>query len=548
MSKKFNMSRRGFITGGILTGAALGAGTLAGCAPAADQTEAAANATMAQTGDTVDWLGNAPEISDDEISENVTADVVVVGGGFSGQIAANSALDHGASSVIVLEKGETYRVGGAIMGTLNSRLHKALGNEYDPLLMYNEYMKCYAMLPDARMVMMWAYKSGEATDWLLDKCDAAGVDYTIYTSYPENFEFEKEIAATYKTGIAIDTTKHDNMETALRVLNDSLLSQGVDFRYTTTGEKLVQDDSGRVTGVIAKKADGTYVQCNANKGVILCTGDYSGDPNMCDAFLEVEVAELAKTNSFYSAGSSDVRNTGDGQKMACWAGAQMEAGHHASMAWARSGAFSNMPFLQVNNRGERFMNEALTIMFWPRNIYRQPDHASYQIVDANFEAHAAKMSPATPDGLMTTLPEAKVESCKKDEDWVSAGSIEELAEKLSMDPEILSATVERYNSMADGFDEDFGKLGKYIVPLDTPPFKAVEVGCGFAVALGGVYVNERLQIEDETGRGIPGLYAAGNMVGRRYGTYYEDVITGTSNAHALTHGYFAGKFINEDNR
>lgn len=311
--------------------------------------------------------------------------------------------------------------------------------------------------------------------------------------------------------------------------------------------KLVQDTSGRVTGVIAKTADGTYELYNATRGVMLCTGDYGGNKTMCDTFLIPEVANLAETFNFYNGNAENAVNTGDGQKMACWAGAKMEDGPHPSMAWARSDAFSNMPFLQVNTCGERFMNEAMTIMFWPRNIYRQPDHTAYQIVDANFVDHAAQMSPATPDGLMTTLPDSKVKICQDSKGWFVGDTIEELAKNMGVPEDNLKATIERYNSMAGGTDEDYGKLGKYIIPLDTPPFKAHEVTCGFAVSLGGVYVNKRLQVKDADGNGIPGLYAAGNTVGRRFGLYYEDAITGTTNAHALTHGYYGAQYLLEDN-
>ncbi|MBO4365659.1 MAG: FAD-dependent oxidoreductase [Eggerthellaceae bacterium] len=538
------LTRRSFLKGAaVLGGAGMVAG-LAGCSPADSEAPDAGAAEAA------DWLGQPEEVDIDGIATVEEAEVVVVGAGFAGQCAAASAIDHGAKSVILLEKCPTYRVGGALTGTVNSRLHKELGAEYDPAFMYQEFMKGYNFAVDSHMVMDWAYKSGEIQDWLFDKCDAAGVDYTIYTKYPDDFDFSKEIAATYRIGVAIDTTVHDDMSAALKVLDDFILANGGVVKYSTPGNQLIKDETGRVTGVVAKNEEtGEFELYNATKGVILCTGDYGANLDMCNAFLEPESAEMAAAGTCYamkSDPSTAGANTGDGHKMACWAGAQMEPGVHATMAWNTTGFF-NMPFLHVNKQGERFMNEALTAAFWPRQIYRQPGKVSYQITDANFAEHVAKMQPATPDGLMTEISEKSTEAWEQDNGWVSADSLEELAEKLGIPADKFVKTIERYNSLEGGIDYDEGKLGKYIIALDTPPFKAAEIHYTMAVTLGGVLVNDHLQVRDAEGAGIPGLYAAGNTVGRRYSRYYEDILTGNSNAFALVHGYLSGQYCMEDN-
>lgn len=94
--------------------------------------------------------------------------------------------------------------------------------------------------------------------------------------------------------------------------------------FEREGIKLIQDESGKVTGVYAKGADDTYYRYNCNKGVILCAGDFIGNPEMCWALLNegMEWAERsgATADSWASAGT---RN-GQGHKMACWAGGMIE--------------------------------------------------------------------------------------------------------------------------------------------------------------------------------------------------------------------------------
>ena len=105
--------RRDFLKGVLATGAVAAGATLAGCAPQSDKGAAAEAGTLSETGAGApkgymcqqDWLGEAPQIADDEIAETVDVDVVVCGGGNAGIQAALAAAEEGAS-VVVLEKGQ----------------------------------------------------------------------------------------------------------------------------------------------------------------------------------------------------------------------------------------------------------------------------------------------------------------------------------------------------------------------------------------------------------------------------------------------------------
>ena len=116
---------------------------------------------------------------------------------------------------------------------------------------------------------------------------------------------------TFPTGHTSDAGKAIDIA---QIIADKAMELGAEFRFNTPGVQLVQDESGRVTGIIGESKDG-YVQFNAAKGVILATGDYASDYDMCADLCPWVVG----THNYYNPNY----NTGDGHKMGVWVGAKM---------------------------------------------------------------------------------------------------------------------------------------------------------------------------------------------------------------------------------
>ena len=107
-----------------------------------------------------------------------------------------------------------------------------------------------------------------------------------------------------------------------------------------------------------------------------------------------------------------------------------------------------------------------------------------------------------------------------------ADSIEELAEKCGMDLAVLCGTVARYNELVKkGVDEDFYKESSRLAPIDTPPFYAARVGGMLLATLNGLSVNANLEVVNEAGDAIGGLYANGNDYGGTYAHVYPSRFT-----------------------
>jgi fumarate reductase flavoprotein subunit len=126
----------------------------------------------------------------------------------------------------------------------------------------------------------------------------------------------------------------------------------------------------------------------------------------------------------------------------------------------------------------------------------------------------------------------------------SADTLEELAAKMEVPKDNFLATVRRYNELAKkGVDEDYGKRSACLTTIEKPKFYASPLGTALLVTLGGLKINENLQVLDEEQNVIPGLYAAGNASGCYYSNDYSVNLPGNSHGRAFTFGYLAGKSI-----
>jgi len=132
-----------------------------------------------------------------------------------------------------------------------------------------------------------------------------------------------------------------------------------------------------------------------------------------------------------------------------------------------------------------------------------------------------------------------------------ADTLEELAPKLEgVDPEGFLRTVRAYNAactsdvpfnpnILDGRSTRGLPIEKtnWAVALDTPPYHAYHVTTGVTFTFGGVKISRQGEVEDLYGRTIPGLYAAGEMVG---GLFFHNYASGTGLMSGATFGRLAG--------
>ncbi len=477
-------------------------------------------------------------IPESSIKETKTYDVVVVGAGASGVPAALSAAENGAK-VAVLQKENI------IVSQGNSGAGIDLANS-DPAgveALVARLMKDNAHRCNPKLLRQWAYNSGKAVTWVIDRAkqaDARVIDQgnlqqaaiVSINGYKLNYHTSFFGPKPYTNG------------EGMRALGKTAEKAGVQFFFNTPGIQLVQDPSGRVTGVIGKGPDGSYIRFAAQKGVILATGDYQNNKAMCDYFIP-------DTKYF---GRKQVNKTGDGHIMGYWAGGVIEPIGHTKMLHDFDGgpaSMCDMPFLAVDQKGKRFVNEMVEMSELNNYLRQQESAGQYsQIFDANYMQQAANWPGrlVPPEELREYMPEEPSPHRGVFETFIDthkANTLEELAAKIKVDPATFVETVKRYNAVvASRQDTDFGKPPNLLHPIDTPPFYGIHRTIRISAICSGLLVNENHQCLDASANPIKGLYAIGNLGGGFYGgPDYSLTVYGLSLGRCYTFGYLTGKHV-----
>ena len=485
-----------------------------------------------------------PPIPESEIAETFTTDVVVVGAGCSGKAAALSAAEAGAK-VIQIDKHVTYRWGGGMIGAVDSRLQKKHGVVLDRDEICLALMRYCSNRPDQKMIRVWTDNSGAVMDWLMDMTDPEGIITTLY-QWPRPAGFDP--ATEYYPDFPVAHIQSDgitpglNHKLALDIAEKRARSLGVDIRYETPAVRLIRQQNGRVTGVIARDKAGRYVQFNARKAVIVSTGDYGNNPAMMEKYCPI-AADVAKTKNIYMTRNEDLEkapkplNVGDGHLMAIWAGAVMEPAPHAPMSHATVGPSGANAFLRVTTRGERYENEDVPAQSSANSLIKQPGKKVWQVFDSKWETELPIMGV----GLGNFIEANDMVRQQVDELTVKADTLEELAKKMDVPVDTFKATVDRMNELARlGKDLDYAKRADRLTTIDTPPFYAGIIEQHILVVLGGLNTNTKFQPTDEDGKVIPGLYVTGNVIGNRFSVDYPTMCAGMSHGYAWTSGRLAG--------
>jgi len=487
---------------------------------------------------TLSFLPRPKPIAEADIKTTLTFDVVVVGAGASGVPAALSARESGAKVAVVQKAPFALSQGNTGSGIDLANSDKAGIEALVARVCQDNAHRC-----NADLVRQWAYNSGEAVRWVIDRAKQGGSpvidqgnvqhgDLLNVNGYKLNWVTSFFGPKPYTTG---DGMRH---------LAVTAEKAGVQFFYNMPAEQLVQSETGEVQGVIAKGRDGKYTKFLAKKGVILATGDYQNNRAMSDYFVP-DVKYF---------GRKQMGKTGDGFVMAYWAGGVIEPIGHTKMLHdfdAGPAPMCDMPFLAVNRDGHRFVNETVA-MSELNNYLRDARNAGHyaQIFDSNYMTKATgwpgKLVP--PEGLRNYMPEASGPKKGVFESLVNthvADTLEELAKKLEVDPTTFVATVKRYNELvASGKDDDFGKPAKFMIPVEKAPFYGIHRTVRVSAICSGMLVNENHQALDGAGKPIKGLYVVGNLGGGFYGGVdYPLTVYGLSLGRCYTSGYLTGRHV-----
>ena len=530
------LTRRTFLKTAAATGAAsVAAAGLAG-ASAAVADEAAADVEYPAGLIEADFADSPVELAPiTDFADEKTYDVVVVGAGTGGVPAALSALEEGATVACLQKASAPISQGGSSTGIIVDKS--------DPQGVMNHlqgFMEDCHWRADRGLARFYYDHSGETIRWMEVRTMEAGFPpYSFGETTMEYDDGTKCVKRTNRFG-----PKPYNNDTMIKALAKLAEERGVDFYYSTPGVQLVQDESGAVTGVVGKDADGNYIKFNATRGVVLSTGDYQNNMSLVERYCP-DVKDFDR---------KQMGKTGDGILMTMAIGAGLvPVGHAHMMHDFDSGPMFNEPFLMVNEDGERFLNEDCCFEQVNCELRNQPRPGWYsQIFDANYvdQATAWGGKPVAPEALEVYMPEVEMDRSAESGNNVievlidthKADTLDELAEKLGIPADALKASVERYNELVDaGFDDDFGKRPQYLAKIDTPPFYGIHKHIRISALCAGMTVNENYQVTKADGTPIPNLWATGFGAGQLCGLPdWSMYTTGMSCGHCMTSGRYCG--------
>jgi tricarballylate dehydrogenase len=451
------------------------------------------------------------------------ADVIVVGAGNAGMCAAHAARERGAR-VLVLEKAAREWSGGNSAFTAGAmRLAHGGLDDVRGLVEDDERLPVTDLEPytsddfladmarvtqgrgDVEMARILVGDSGEALRWLAGR----GIRFRLLY---ERQAYENDGRFRFWGGLAVGTV--DGGRGLIDMHAAAASRAGIEVRHEAAVEELV-----RGSGVVVRFPDGSRRELRA-RSMVLAAGGFESNPAMRASYLgpNWDVAKVRGTP----------HNTGEVLRAALAAGAQAYghwSGCHA-IQWDRdapptgdlalTNRFSRQSYpvgIVVNADGERFIDEGAdfrnyTYAKYGAEVLRQPMGVAAQI----FDARSAR--------LLRTIDYEAPGATR-----VDASTLRGLAEGLGIDLERFERTVADYNAaIGPGTFDPAVKDGlrtvgltvpksNWALPIATPPFVGFPVTCGITFTFGGVRVDSHARVLDAAGRPLPGLFAAGELVG-----------------------------------
>ena len=483
------------------------------------------------------------------------ADIVIIGYGLAGAVAAITAHDRGTSVVIVEKQdADSHCSFSSISGGIILSPSDA-GGATDHMVALCQVDGSAGYWTDLDIIQTWAEYTVQNKDWLQN----LGGNVKFYAKAAEYPQLpganSMEIWQYHGRGLQM-----------MQFMYDQVKSRQIKVLYQTSAQRLLTNEEGQIIGLRAIQSYGKQqkqVDIKASRAVILCSGGFEDNEEMKLQYLRVYPV-------YFTGGTA---NTGDGIKMAQEVGADL---WHMNCISARFVAkFPDFPiafaidlggkgwgrrqllgieekastgFIIVDKYGRRYINEnfklhgvVYELSSFDTHKLEYPKVPSYHIFDRRrmeYGPIAQQSSGATGPQQLYKWSQDNMAELQKG--WIVSGqTVAELASRIGVPPASLEKTVQLWNRHCEeGKDFEFGRNPLELIPLDSPPFYAVKLFPGGPNTQGGPRRNNRAQVVNPFGDPIPGLYAAGEC-GSVYGMLYP--IAGGNLAECIAFGRIAAE-------
>ncbi|WP_303015257.1 FAD-dependent oxidoreductase [Holdemania massiliensis] len=495
------------------------------------------NAVLNAVAEAVDQAGGSAsqlhqkEVEADAADGEYESDVVVVGAGLSGLMAALEAASSGAK-VTLIEK--TGVIGGTSITA--SGIFACAETKENILPMFTTWMEKNVNSTrnqvDEAMLQALCEASPEVVALMKD----SGVDFEIKTSQTGSqtfFSTASEASLRNASAIAMASAEATGKggENTIKVLTEACRKAGVEILLNTPATELIMEN-GEVTGVISKTEKSGNQTFHAS-AVVLTTGDYAKNAELTAKINPRAAGEYSATA---------VGNTGDGITLALSAGGVLD-----EFQESMSGVFNANPFDMptIGQKANSYPFESIVLTMDGKRVFREDGGSHQQMVhyirDDALDTAWCVMDQAIADRFvrLDEYLQATAEGSPVLRAY-QATTIEDLAKLMEVDSAVLQETVSRYNTLCEQKnDEDCGKAVDYLSPIDEGPYYAVLLYDGTRGNYGGIVTSPMGEVVNAEGQAIAGLYAGGIVSS---GAFFADYYPGGEALAVASHmGFIAGK-------
>lgn len=459
-------------------------------------------------------VGEVPAAVTPHGQTELEADVVVLGAGVSGIVAAARVAHLSHKKVILLEKAAKFGGSGWFAG-FSVPIE---GSEAGMPPMFAKAQKALADGGvDPEIMRMAKEKPKEFFQWFQE------LDPRVKEYWGPVPGFGGRIGMDLKERMLFNTKCTDraigpgrSTSVMEKILVDNFDRLGVTLLTSHEAVAIEKDASGAVCGVMAKDPGGpVHIACRV---VISCTGGFTCNEELLKKYAPQYFGEEGSEPTHRFAAPT---NTGDVVKLGESAGAYLDREnffanvfgpvHHPFSFCLFS--FANQPeMVTVNLDGRRFLDESI-FAGGAAKMYHQPGRVAWSILDHKTRQELGERLKNGPDGPVLQDFEAEFEAeAAMDTPLKKADTLEELADLCGVNKEAFLQTIARYNEFCrQGKDEEFNKRPETMKPVEQGPFYAIYGKMACDGAFGGMLINGGAEVYNAEKSGvIPGLYAAGD--------------------------------------